>query len=126
MRITILALVATCLVACGSVSAPGARTAYDYAHDALNVAAALNANAPDVVRRLSIASSALDAVQHAQTTSDLKAAAPCAVDALRAVEPDLKSKTLKQALNVALAALEQVGGTCNVDGQRDDDAGVPD
>lgn len=113
-------------VSCSSVAlGPASRTAFDAARDAIAIAQLAHSDDSATVRRLEIADSALRSVQLAHDARELQAAAPCAVTALRDVAPDLKSVALKQALSIAISALEKVGGTCNVDG-RDDDAGVPD
>lgn len=113
------------LAACSGSSFAPVRSGLDAARDALNMVAALNSGNPDAVRRLSVASSALNAVTRATDARDLRAAAPCAVDALREVDQDVTSPALKQVVDAARAGLETLGGSCNVDGQRDDDAGVP-
>lgn len=121
--VSVVALV--CALVCGCASLfPTLQRAAVIGQDALAAAAAAGFESPEASRRLSIAVAALDAVQDARDDRALLAAAPCAVAALRALEPDLKTEQLIDSLRAVASALEQVGGTCDVDKRRDDDAGV--
>lgn len=105
MKYLLLVLVA----ACASVPMPNARDVAKAGHRAL---AAVHSNEPRFVAALA----AVDAVAAAQDARDLSAAAPCAVEALRAIEPDVSE------VGAVRVALEQFGGTCDVG--RSNDAGV--
>lgn len=88
---------------------------FDAAHAGVELVRETSTNA-DALRRAAAADSALHAVQLASDAKDLKAlqaAAPCAVEALRAMSPDTADQpALQQALLSAADVLARVGGTC--------------
>jgi hypothetical protein len=114
MRIQVVACLA---VLCAALTGCGAAfpKPFDAAHAGVALVRETSTNA-DALRRAAAADSALHAVQLASDAQDaqaLLAAAPCAVDALRAMAPDcVDQPALQQALLSAADVLARVGGTC--------------
>jgi hypothetical protein len=109
-------LLALLLAACASVPVPNVRDVATAGHRVLTEAQKHHVGDANLQRRFTVALAAVDAVSSAQDARELRAAAPCAVEALRAIEPDVSE------VGAVRVALEQFGGTCDVG--RSNDAGV--
>lgn len=123
MRRLLVPLALVCALVCGCSSFMTPQRATAIGRDVLDTAAALGLSSPEASRRFEVARAALGAVQAAKDDRQLQAAAPCAVSALRAFEPDVQEEHLIDSLRAVERALEELGGTCDVG--RNDDAGVP-
>lgn len=120
---TVLLVLLVLLAGCSGITAPQATST---GRQVISALASIEKD-PDAVRRLAAADYALAAVSQALGKQDLvllQAAAPCAVKALREVRPDAASQpALRDSLELAIQALEAIGGECLVQ-EDDSDGGV--
>jgi hypothetical protein len=124
---SVLLVLMALLAGCGAnLSDTQARTAVSLGRSAIAALASVE-NDPAVVHRIVAADYALASVSQAlgkQDVAMVKAAAPCAVEALKALRPDfMLHGAASDSLEAVISALERVGGQCIVQ-EADEDGGV--